>query len=379
MMHSKTLSYLIACLFIFTECKEPIEFDESGLPQKLVVAGQVISGPQVQWIELMSIEGSEQVALTNASVSVIEFDPSGDFLTSYGLEHFEFRPGLYVSGFEGVVGNSYQLVVDAMGRTFRSSIERMLPVAQISEISGNDVITDDGTPLAQIMVSASGTNTESQYYKWEYTEVYEIRVPYPSWYVWDNGPVYRGEPLGPCWKYNRSSDLLIASTTGSAENKLIDFPIRRFTNKDQEVRTKYSIELFQQSLTPEAYRYYESLQRITDRQGSLSDIQPGNIRGNIIDDKGDYAIGYFTAMDEVSKRAFFTPLDFEHLVNIPFNYGCDLEILDGLELFDFMNQDTNSSEYLLHQYFDGAGWFVVRKECGDCSSYASPEQPIFWE
>ncbi len=371
---------VLTSLFIMTKCREPIDFVERGLPFTLVVSGEVINGWEVQQLTITAYQGLDEIVIRDAFVSINEYSREGELESTHEFEFIDLRDGIYVGVFEGKVGNGYELIINLSNRTYKSSVEKMLPVAQIDSITAKDFISDDEGIFAQIEVSASSnSDLDSDYYMWTFNETYEVNVPFPASYLWFNGPVFLNEPAGPCWISQKSSGLLISSTANASENRITKFPVRIISNIDPELRTKYSIEIIQRSLNEQAFNYYQAVQRITDRQGSLSDIQPGNIPGNILDQDGNFAIGYFTAVEEVSKRAFFSPFDFDLIANVPFNFGCEPAILNDSELFTFMNQGNNQDAYMIHQFFDSQGWYVVRKECADCSSYASTFKPSFWD
>ena len=67
----------------------------------------------------------------------------------------------------------------------------------------------------------------------------------------------------------------------------------------------YAIRVKQLNLDVEAYVYWESIRDATQSSGGIFDAAPFSIRGNMTDQNGAFALGYFGVYREANEDVFF--------------------------------------------------------------------------
>ena len=150
----------------------------------------------------------------------------------------------------------------------------------------------------------------TRYYKWDYDETWEIRSYYTAFYRWVSGttivysPVYNNR----CWKYAKSTTINIGSTAQLQSDVVNEAPLQFIPFGTERVSVRYSILVKQQTLTREAYEYFNLMKKNTESLGSIFDPQPSELKGNIkcVTNPDEGVIGYLTASSFTEKRLFIT-------------------------------------------------------------------------
>ena len=84
-----------------------------------------------------------------------------------------------------------------------------------------------------------------------------------------------------CWNTNHSTDILLASSANLGQDVINKFPVITIPNPDSRLNMKYSLLLEQYALTADAYKYWETIQKTSQQLGTLFDLQPAQLIGNI--------------------------------------------------------------------------------------------------
>jgi len=173
-----------------------------------------------------------------------------------------------------------------------------------------------------VMVSAHGDQHASAYYKWNYSEDWEIASRYPTnlycspTYILSTYPT--PYPILYCWKSSKSSAILIAKTDHLQSNTVYH-KINSIHCTSDKISYLYSIEVEQISISREAYIYWENLLRNTEEVGGIFAPQPSEMIGNIrtvqniddknIENKDVRVIGYISVGTAVTKRVYVSDQD----------------------------------------------------------------------
>jgi hypothetical protein len=145
----------------------------------------------------------------------------------------------------------------------------------------------------QIYLNTNDPANQSKFYRWEYSETWEFRLPFD---VLNN----------ICWISNNPNVINIKSTLGLTQDRISRYPLTFISNKTDRLNEKYSILVNQYSLNEDEYVYWEKRQKITENVGSLYDITPAALPGNIycIENPNETVLGYFSVSAISSKRIF---------------------------------------------------------------------------
>lgn len=301
--------FIISTIIVFTviACKEPYEPDIiSSDNSYLVVEGVLNAGSGPTSIRLSRTFKLDDTARLrgeqNASVMVEGKDNIIRQLTMTA-------DGIYTSPDLGLALNQeYRLkIITANGKEYLSDYvvaKKTPPIDSIGFVRNEKGV--------QIHASTHDNSNNTRYYLWDYDETWEIRTFYYSSYKYENGVVLPRDPIlddvSTCWKYGKSSNILIGSSASFQTDAIYRAPIAFFNNGDEKLAVRYSILLRQYALNKKGYEFYEMMKKNTESLGSIFDAQPSEIRGNIrcTGDPYEPVIGYISASDAEEKRIFIT-------------------------------------------------------------------------
>jgi hypothetical protein len=374
----KNIKYIIllSAILIISSCITQFVPDASEEKELLVVEGLITDQPEINTIKLSLSRplGRKNVArpLSGCIVSVVEGQNNTFQLT-------ETDPGTYVTDpalFRGKTGNSYTLRINTdntpVGNfTFESVPMEMKPVPPVDTlyyetktIRKHEFGPDDEG--IQIYLNTYDPTKSCQFYRWDFTETWEFQLPY---YV----------PNRVCWLTNRSGGIFIKNTSILAEDRINRFPLNFVSNETDRLSVKYSLMVNQYSLSEDEFSYWERLQNITEEVGSLYDLTPASIPGNIscVDDPNKHVLGYFSVSARSSKRVFIK----ENLSNIVNLYNdCPSDTIMGTDSIDIPGLDQ-TVWVIYRMNMSGMPPYRVITEkhgCADCSVRGTTVRPDFW-
>ncbi len=302
-------------------------------------------------------------------------------------------PGVYeTSPYAGIIGHEYSLtVITKNGNQYLSDKVKLKDTPDIKNVYATYSKSSnigEGPGGFRIYLDTEDPANQTTYYRWEYDDTYEIKMPFPSSYIWLGGSnvIFRDQPIDICWSTKSSTNLFLKSTFGLSQDKITGHILREISGGSELMRVKYSMLVRQYSLSKNAYTYWNNLRILNEAQGSLFDRQPGNIRGNIKSlSANEEVLGYFDAGVIKEKRVFYTPFDFYEsgYSRPPFLTGCGnaqpIEVLLST-VGDYLSQHPRDS--LLINEVQGMGdvtIFLRRKYCMDCTTKGSNIKPSFWK
>ncbi len=389
-MKTFSLKIFIALFLLSnTRCIEPFETGPQGFDDRLVVEGflsDVTKQHQVLLTRTSPLDSNERRFETGAQVRIEE---EGRTSTTFQ----EVSPGVYLSPqtFRGFVGNTYQLIITTQDeRQYQSTpvtLKATPPIDRVyAEFLPESVEQEAGI---HIYLDTEDPTANTRFYRWEFDETYEIRPPFPSTYLWTGGNsfVFR-EPsvVGLCWRTDPSQNILVQNTTNLVRDAVNQFELRFIPEESFIMRYRYSMLVRQFALNAETYLFWEALRELSETQGSLFDIQPGTIPGNIfsIDNPDELVLGYFDASQTSERRVFFTPQSFTPQGYIRPDYleTCEENIEDVpvQEIGAFMSTENNFETKEIWAAFGFAEtvFRIVPRECGNCTDIGTTERPDFW-
>ncbi len=237
-----------------------------------------------------------------------------------------------------------------------------------------------GVKGLQFLVSTSDPNNNTWYYRYEYDETWMFRTPYDSYLIWEDGQLFqREERINTCWKFNESTNIRITTSKNLTADIIKNFPLLFVSNETDRLKTRYSLNVKQYSLSEESYNYWVELQKATESLGTLFDPQPSIIRGNIsnVNDESEVVLGYFDAASIQVERIFVNPNDFER-ITVPNYYSTcyDSIVSPGQiqEMVDanwmIVSETTNEAGFPAYLFS-----FPI---CVDCRFAGSNVKPDYW-
>ncbi|MEI6049167.1 MAG: DUF4249 domain-containing protein [Bacteroidota bacterium] len=365
--------FLFLFLLLLNGCIVQFIPETSEDQNLLVVEGLITDQPGPNTIKLsksLPLGGiSSAKPLDGCNVTI-----SDDLGNSYNLN--EKVPGTYLtnpSDFQGVVGRSYTLHIKTNtsdnNLSYQSFPMQMKPVPPIDSIYYEKSILQEKYPnsteisVCQIYLDTHDPENNCKFYRWEYIETWEFRLPYMV-------PNFR------CWISGNSDKINIKSTSSFAEARINGYPLNYISNTTDRLKEKYSILVNQYSLNEDEYTYWEKLQNITEQVGGLYDITPASIPSNIwcVENSNEKVLGYFSVSASTSKRIFIKDR-FLGIVDL-YNDCIADTIMGGAPI---PNLGTYVWVIIDHPIPPPSYRVITRtKGCYDCTVRGTNVEPIFW-
>lgn len=391
---------LLAGVVISNACREPFEPEITSFESLLVVEGRMTTdtaGSTILLSRSYGFDGDTLIPVTGATVSFVR--DNGDV---YQLS--ESEDGIYRSdpnAFMPQPGQSYQLSVRTTeGAEYASDFQTVkgTPVIESMDPIFSYTLNANGSSVggAQFQLNTSDPGGEAVYYAWDYHETWEFFVPFlkRSYWEWEPEPVVKFLPFDEevfrCWRESFSTEILVGTSQGLEEDKLVNYPIHFVDVTSEKVNWGYSLLVNQYAISEAEYTFLNTLRQNTETTGSIFDPIPAEVSGNIrnLADPLEPVIGYFGASEVSSKRVYINreffpdsirtsrPLSFCELDTIFFTPG-QPEV--GLAALRF------ETERLGRTYLDTAydvltpvGFKLTRDICADCKLTGSPIKPSYW-
>lgn len=304
------IKIFLTCFIIVVSfaCKDPYKpHVVSSSISNLVVEGVLNAGTGPTSIRLTrSFKLDDTARLRgerNAQVSVEGKDNTTRQLIMNG-DGFYTSPGLNL-----VINNEYRLrIVTTDGKEYLSDYVVAKKTPLIDSIGWDR--DDKGV---QLYANAHDDANDTRYYRWDYDETWEIRSYYYALFKYGgNSNVVprdnRFESVFTCWKYDKSTRIILGSTARLQSDIISKGPIVFFPNGDERLAVRYSILLRQYAIDKQGYEFYEMMKKNTENIGTIFDPQPSEINGNIhsVSDPKELVIGYVSASVVEEKRFFIS-------------------------------------------------------------------------
>jgi hypothetical protein len=287
-------------------------------------------------------------------------------------------PGTYLTdpgSFRGVVGREYTLHINTNNSTITHYSYESLPmlmwaVPPIDSLFHEKVVIKEKDEFSgaregsQVYLNTIDPLGICKFFRWDYTETWKFRLPYSV-------------PNNTCWITNNSNVINIKTTSVLTEDRISHFPLKFISNETDRLSVRYSILVNQYSLNEDEYTYWEKLQNISEEVGSLYDITPSSIPGNIfcVEDPGEQVLGYFSVSAKTSKRIYIDE-SFLGLINL--YSDCPSDTIFGTNPIP----NLNSSIWVIEdQLYAMPPYRIVteKKFCADCTVRGTTTKPGFWE
>lgn len=311
------------------------------------------------------------IPVRNSEVEVID-----DIGNKYRFT--EKAPGVYVSDstkFKGETGRKYKLHVKTnhpatRNYSYESIPVQMKPVPPIDALYYEKVVIKKNVDYygqlvegCQIYLDTHDDMNICNYYRWDFSETWKIVLPFSV----ENRT---------CWVTESSDKIMIKNTKILRENKIKRFPVTYLTNETDRLHERYSILVNQYSVSEDEYRHWEKLKNLAENVGSLYDMIPASVTGNIIclNDPKEKVLGYFSVSAVASQRIFIEE-NFSGSLN--FYLSCITDTIIGLEPFEGLNV----TRWVIDQEIDEPPYYRVvteNKTCADCTVRGTTVKPEFW-
>ncbi|HEY4205331.1 MAG TPA: DUF4249 domain-containing protein, partial [Puia sp.] len=206
-----------------------------------------------------------------------------------------------------------------------------------------------------VYVNTHDPSNSTQYYRWDYVETWEHDAQlYTAWGVKD-GLIFAVDSTTQttqCWTSVQSSHILLDATTRLNSDVVDHMKVLTLGNGDMKINIKYSILLRQYALTEAAYSYWDLIRKTADGLGTLFDLQPTQLVGNIhcTTNPSEPVIGFVSASTIQQRRIFIYQSLLHNWDHNTIIYGCDSTAIP-----------VNQTDYRIYTFPDTlfAPWYFI--------------------
>ena len=341
----------------------------------LVVEGVINSGSDSTKI-MLSRTVNISSAVTANPVTGATLTVESDQNAVYPLN--EAGNGNYVSpGLNLDNGRQYRLRIKTSDNEYLSDFVPVNVTPPIDSI-GYTVVSIPDTGI-QIYANTHDLNTNSRYYRWDFSEAWRFHAQYFSLYISNgsNAIVLRQPSQWRfyCFSSDSSSDIVLGSSAKLQNNVIYQSPIAFIPSTSEKIEVEYSILLREYSLTAGAYNFWTNLKKNTEQLGSIFDAQPSQVAGNIHNtaNSAEPVIGYVSVCSVQSKRVFIRRNDLPDPWVATYPYSCSIQGV-GVQGPAFLYPLPNDFVPM-----DGAGETFTTTTCADCTLRGTQTVPPFWK
>jgi|HubBroStandDraft_1064217.scaffolds.fasta_scaffold09334_2 hypothetical protein len=296
--------YLFLLIAGLTACREPYAPPAITQPNRyLVVDGFINTGANT--VTAFKLNRTRNLGDTtvvgipelNAQVSLV-----GSNGNTYPLIDSD-RIGTYNSSPLTLdVTQRYQIVISTTaGEKFSSD-----PVPCLANPPIDSVFWRQPSDLS-IYATTHDPTDNTHYYRYDYNETWEHDSQLQSVYTVVNGYMVATDSSNQttrCWTTDTSTNILLATSAAAATDTITGFNLVTIPNSNPRVDIDYSIFVRQYALTADAYNYWLLIQKTTQDVGTLFDVQPTQLIGNIhcTTNPAEPVIGFISATNIQSQR-----------------------------------------------------------------------------
>ena len=271
---------ILSILFFSLACKKPFIHDGiTESPSLLVVEGVINTAGQTTIYLSRTLKLADKLKASSEIKAKVQVE--GQNNTVFPLT--ETAAGTYSAPQMNLNPNQqYRLrIKTASGKEYLSDLMTVRTTPAIDSVNWEK--TTEGV---KIYVNAHDSKNNTKYYQWDYQETWEIRSSAYSENIYKNGVMVARDQnemlaLFTCYVTEKSTGLLIASTAKLSSDVVHRFPLVTIQNRAEKLDVRYSILTKQYAIGQEAFEYLSIMKRNSEQQGSIFDIQPSEINGNI--------------------------------------------------------------------------------------------------
>lgn len=298
--------------WIFSACRKPYSPPAiSGNNNYLVVEGIVAAGPDSTIINLnrtIKISGTNTANPESGATVIVEGDQGVKYTLTEGKKGRYTAPSLNLDN-----SHKYHLLIStADGRTYASDYEPVKITPPIDSLYYT--INKDNAGLT-VFTNTHDPANSTRYYRWEYMETYVYNTDLTSYFIFDPDQysdtlksVLRkpDQMIDTCYITRHSTSVLLNSTAALTQDIIQRNPIEGIPDTSERLKIRYSVLVKQYALTRDAYNFWYNIRRNTQQIGTIFDVQPSEIPGNIhcTSNPSEPVIGYISVSSIARKRIF---------------------------------------------------------------------------
>lgn len=378
----KKIASIFFLLLIAFACREPFEPE---IPQQntsvLVVEGYLDSEGLESEIKL-----SRTVAINADTTLAPEIGAKITLFSEEGVAYpiSETEPGLYLFSHNVPEDKNYRIQIELKNGEIYESLP-MKPILTPPIIDAGFQRDEEGV---EVFITTQG-NENADDFLWTYEETWIYRPRIRVSYIYDTtlGTVRdrtEEENISLCFKSEVSSDILLETSSRFQEQVVFRKTISEIPQGDERIQDRYSILVSQKAIDADAVQFWETLKRNTEDIGSIFSPLPSLISGNIraVGSSQTPVVGQISMGVIQQSRIFINLSEVAPWGYLDPNFN-DCIIGEEAVMMEFYEQVFGSGSILparpLMAGTTIVGYYPSFRRCSDCTLYASPIIPDFWE
>lgn len=273
----------------------------------------------------------------------------------------------------------YKLVIStADGKKYESDLVKAKAAPPIDSVTWNQ--DEKGVNL---FVNTHDPSGATQFYRWQFIQTWEYQSQLQTPWGYRNGQVYVldfSEVASVCYTTYYSTDVLIGNTLNLTEDRIANQQIGFFAQNDSTLAHHASILVRQFAMSAPEYFYWQTIQKNSQKLGTLFDLQPAQLTGNIhcTSNPSEPVVGFVGAGTVQEQRIFIDHLQLRNWIDFKGNYACMTRAVDR-DPNNFTTIPMPDDSYAPWYFISGGPLMVAKKECLDCRlSGGTNQKPSFW-
>jgi hypothetical protein len=371
---------VLLLLLVCGSCIEPYEPVINESQNVLVISGAVTDQPGFHYVAISSSAPYNAPEVRPISGCVVSVEDELGNMRVYE----EQEPGLYEVNLERTflaVGKSYSLyVVTPNGSEYRSKYDTLLLCPPVDTIYYE--LQSQGTSDPEVSYyglqfynDLEGVEGGARNFRWVLNETWEYISPYYADVIFDGHGYdnFNGSEITVCYMTQGINSLFTASTQALADNRLNMNALNYVSNQSPRLSFQYSLLVEQQSLTTEAYTYWDKM-KTGASGGGLYETQPSSSIGNMynVSRPEEKVLGCFYAT-QIQRKRIIVENEFDFDVN---HFMCSL---DTIYTLDDLGSNFPYIGLSIGQMPPGPPWLIGLQQCFDCQLYGgTTEKPDYW-
>ena len=233
-----------------------------------------------------------------------------------------------------------------------------------------------------LFVNTHDPLNNTRYYRWQYVETWEYDSQLETPWGLKGNTIYvrdLNDLVHVCYTTTPSTKILLGTSAALSQDVISLARLFTIPLNDTTLAHRMSIQVKQFALTPQAYAYWQIIQKNSEALGTLFDLQPSQLEGNIhcLDNSSEPVVGFMTAGTVEEKRIFISVFDLKDWKSPDGSYSCLIKETPT-DPVDFSRWTFPDSTYL-PWYFSGPVLRVAKNICIDCRlSGGTTVKPSFW-
>jgi len=372
---------LITLIMSFYSCQKPIDIQAATTNANiLVVEGLINAGTDLTTIKLSRtvIIGNKNTANPESGATITIENAQATIATLKETVKGTYSSSATVLNLDKT--KQYRVrIKTANGKIYLSDLVDVKITPPIDSVGYT--IKNNGI---QIYANAHDDTNNSRYYLYDYAEAWIFNTRFYSSYVSNGSSVSVRTPaqvVSSCFDETATANIFLNSTAALNQDISYQFPLIFIEGSSERISVRYSILVNQTVLTKDAYAFWENLKKSTEALGSIFDVQPSQLIGNIhnIADPAEPVIGYISAGTTQNKRIYINKRDLPVSFITKYPYSCRVDTAKSPgDIATYVISLTNGTTPL-NPNPDGPGYLFTDKTCADCTIRGTVQKPAFWQ